>query len=245
MSFKSEIWMNYLKQFKEKTNGVFNIKKNQPLAAVIVEPRQDELLDLVINNFMYFLQKDWSLYIFHGTKNEEYVKEITKNMGDIYLINLKVENLTPEKYNQLLTSEEFYNHFHCEKILIFQTDTLLRKEIPKEFFEYDYVGAPWSKNISGIWGGMVGNGGLSLRKVSKMKQIIKYQKYNPVINEDGYFSYYAKILRFHIPTYDLASKFAIETVFHPDPVGLHKPEMENYFKSKEKEYKNLFFSIGT
>jgi hypothetical protein len=237
MTYKSEIWINYIRQFKSKCQGVFDVKKDQKYAAVIIEPRKDELLDLVLNNFLYFLENQWSLYIFHGTENEEYVKEITQNMGDIYFINLNKPNLSIKEYNALLTSKEFYDHFHCEHILIFQIDTLLRRPITKNYLNYDYVGAPWRLETPGIWKGMVGNGGLSLRNVYKMKNIIDKFKYDFSINEDGYFSYYCKHLNYNIPDFNTASEFSVETVFHPNPIGMHKPHVENFPK---KEYLELF-----
>jgi hypothetical protein len=234
MVFKSEQWMNYLRFFKNKTQGNLNIKFNQPNAAVIVEPREDELLDLVINNFMYFLQEDWSLYIFHGNKNDKFVKNITKNMGEVYLINLNVNNLTTNEYSSLLTSENFYKLIHCNNILIFQMDTLLRKPISKEFMEYDYVGAPWTWEHKGWWRGKVGNGGLSFRKKDKMLKIIQTYKYNGG-NEDGYFSNNSYNLKYNLPDFETASAFSVETVFHPDPIGLHRP-----YVSENKDYDKLF-----
>jgi hypothetical protein len=237
MSYKSEIWMTYLRQFKAKCQGIFHVKKQQKYAAVIIEPRKDEILDLVLNNFLYFLGNQWSLYIFHGTENEDYVKDITKNMGDIYFINLNKDNLSIKEYNELLTSKKFYDHFHCDQILIFQTDTLLRRPIDNKYLKYDYVGAPWRLDTPGIWKGMVGNGGLSLRNVYKMKNIIDIFKYDFSINEDGYFSYYSKFLNYNIPDFNTASEFSVETVFHPNPIGMHKPHIEIFPK---KEYLELF-----
>jgi hypothetical protein len=222
--------MNYLYKFKNKCeNKIWKIKKNQPRAAVIIEPRSDELLELVLMNFMYFLEDDWSLYIFHGTKNENYVKNITKNMGDIYYVNLNVDNLTVYSYNRLLTSNNFYNQIHCDNILIFQIDTLLRKPIPMDLLKYDYVGAPWTPGIPGI-GGMVGNGGLSLRRASTMKKIISEHKYDGV-NEDAYFSRHCKD-KYYPADFETASSFSIETYWHPDPIGIHQPHVQNFPKDE-------------
>lgn len=78
----------------------------------------------------------------------------------------------------------------ADKVLIFQTDTLLLKGDSKgkggilDFIDYDYIGAPWHVTAnagSNIWlrrtqrhGGLregVGNGGLSLRDVPTMLRI--------------------------------------------------------------------------
>lgn len=69
-----------------------------------------------------------------------------------------------------MTNINLYENIPTETFLIFQTDTLINpkyKDLIYEFIDYDYVGAPWISN------GDVGNGGLSLRKKSKMIEIIK------------------------------------------------------------------------
>ena len=38
---------------------------------------------------------------------------------------------------------------------------------------------------------------------------------------------------FHLPSYDIAKTFSIETIYYNDPVGLHKPH-SNIFQ----DYKN-------
>jgi hypothetical protein len=77
-------------------------------------------------------------------------------------------------YNNLLKNINLYEIIPTENFLIFQTDTLINpkyKDLIYEFINYDYVGAPWIIN------NQVGNGGLSLRKKSKMIDIIKNKKY--------------------------------------------------------------------
>jgi hypothetical protein len=219
--------MDYLNKIKnlyiEKN---IKINKNKPYAACIIEPRNDPILELVIYNFMYYLSDNWSLYIFHGTDNEQYVKNITKNMGDIYYHNLNVKNLTIRDYNKLCTSIDFYKQFHCDKILIFQLDTLLRKKIPIEYMQYDYVGAPWKNKI-------VGNGGLSLRDKRAMIDVLSKFPFIYNENEDYYFAKVCLMFNKKIPTFDIACKFSIECVWNDDPIGMHNPHIYN-FPSYEK-----------
>jgi len=227
MCYKSQSWMNYLYKHKE----MFDDKKIQlvtglPNTAVIIEPRNTEMLELVIKNFMYYLHKDWSLMIIHGTDNVELVDEICKSLGEVYLINLNINNLSIQQYNQFCVNQDLYNIIPTENILMFQTDTILRKPIPNQFLEYVYVGAPWKTGLpwSEVTGG-IGNGGLSLRKKSSMLHIIRHYKhpYKGIMNEDIYFSMGCQYLKMNRPSYDLAKTFSVETVFYPDPIGLHKP----------------------
>ncbi len=76
-------------------------------------------------------------------------------------------------YNRLLLSKEFYEAFeHYTYILIYQLDAYVFKDELKDWCArgYDYIGAPWFKDFASnyVKPGLVavGNGGLSLRKIS-------------------------------------------------------------------------------
>jgi hypothetical protein len=84
-------------------------------------------------------------------------------------------------YNRLLKSSGFYDRFtQHDYILIAQLDCLILSNKLEEWMahEWDYLGAPWFKRFSedhavGLW--RVGNGGLSLRKVSSALKILKQE----------------------------------------------------------------------
>src|SRR5258708_2251029 len=77
-----------------------------------------------------------------------------------------------KSYSKLLVTKEFYRAFAgYEYILIYQPDCLVFSSDLEEWCHagWDYIGAPWFKDFGenpaeGLWA--VGNGGLSLRKVS-------------------------------------------------------------------------------
>ncbi|KAG9919241.1 hypothetical protein KCU98_g22520, partial [Aureobasidium melanogenum] len=61
----------------------------------------------------------------------------------------------------------------AEWLLVFQTDSMLcanSEHSLNDWLDYDYVGAPWSLKDKGG-----GNGGLSLRKVSSIIEVLKHQ----------------------------------------------------------------------
>jgi hypothetical protein len=81
--------------------------------------------------------------------------------------------------------------------------------------QYDYVGAPWVSDNK------VGNGGLSLRKKSKMIEIIKSKGYVH-LNEDIYFSSDVdNKIQYNVPDYTIAKLFSVETLFYDRPFGIH------------------------
>jgi hypothetical protein len=223
-------------------------------SAIIIEPRCHPALEFVLNNFTTNLNEDWGFVIFYGNLNYHYVNNIITKIPNynirIKLINLIVDNLTNEMYNNLLKNIYLYNNIPTETFLIFQTDSLINpkyKDIIYDFINYDYVGAPWSFN------GDVGNGGLSLRKKSKMIEILKTKKYyleingelfelnkdtyekNININEDIYFSSLKICLRINVgniiiyndnvslnkPDFETAKRFSCETILSEIHFGIH------------------------
>jgi hypothetical protein len=197
-------------------------KNKQKYTAVIIEPRKHKALKYVLNNFMENLDENWNFIIFHGNNNLEYVNNIinsdlTKYKNRIVLINLNVDNLTAEQYSYLLKQSSFYENIQTETFMIFQTDSGIcvnQKHLIYDFIDYDDVGAPW-------YHGGVGNGGLSIRKKSKMLEIIeKSQVYIEL--EDVFFSYQHNNIKINKPDFEKAKLFSVEQVFSKKSFGFHK-----------------------
>jgi len=191
--------------------------------ALIIEPRKHKALNFVINNFLQNLSDEWGILIFHGNNNFEYVKNIVDNLEEKYknriinLINLNVDNLTADTYSELFFTMSFYDHIPTNTFLVFQTDSIILKENKDNinlFLNFDYVGAPWKH-------GIVGNGGLSLRKKNKMLEILQSKPLEN-INEDAFFSFNIKSsIKYNVPDNIFAQKFSVETVFYDKPFGIH------------------------
>jgi len=214
------------KNIKEYYKDSSNTYTTNLYTAVIVEPRKHKALKFVLNNFLENLSSEWNIIIFHGNQNEQYLKDIIENklsnyISRITLINLNVDNLRISDYNNLLVSRKFYNYIPTEIFLIFQTDTIICNEYKsyiKNYLEYDYVGAPWKhRNLE------IGNGGLSLRRKSKMLEIIDNCPYKDSINEDLYFSQECPEIYRNLPNWEDATHFSVETVYEDKSFGVHKP----------------------
>ena len=185
--------------------------------AVIVEPRKHPAFSYVLQNFATYLPDGWKILIFHGNQNKEFVQNMIADLPPRFLkpIELDVDNLNIAQYNAILMSSAFYKCIPTETMLIFQTDTMiLEPQLLPSFLSYDYVGAPWPS-------GHVGNGGLSLRKKSKMITIT--QTVTPIHeNEDIHLSM-QPVVPLHKPSFEEAKQFAVETVFYEKPFGIHAP----------------------
>ena len=217
-----------------------DVKKKYYFTAVIVEPREHKALKFVLENFLKNLNDLWQILIFHGNKNINYIKNIIdKDLKEyknrILLINLNIDNLDIKGYNHLLTSKNFYEKIPTEIFLIFQTDSMICQENKNniyDFMKYDYVGAPWKNiNISG------GNGGLSLRKKSKMLEFINKCHYKNE-NEDIYFSKGCNNFKLKLPSKEESMDFSSETIESKNPFGIHKSWLYIDNNNMEKKCRN-------
>lgn len=199
--------------------------------AVMIEPRKHAAMEFVLRNFTSNLDRRWNFIIFHGTDNNQWLIDLIDNnfLSDkdrIRLINLGVQNLTYPEYNKLCVTASFIELIPTETFLIFQVDTMIcssERNLIYDFINYDYVGAPWSKeNTNNPGCGKVGNGGLSLRKKSKMLEVIKNVPYKINYHEDTYFCIVNKSIKLNMPSWDEAQLFAMETVYSPKCFGLHQ-----------------------
>lgn len=197
--------------------------------AIILEPRKHKALRFVIKNALENLSDEWNIIVFHGNKNSEYVhtivhKTLSQYKSRISLINLNVDNLSREEYSNLLISNKnFYNNIPSEIFLIFQTDSMIfsrNKNLINDFLKYDYVGAPWPHEPRDN-GHKVGNGGFSLRKKSKMLEIMDKES-NIGLPEDVFFSCTTTVPLYK-PSVDEAKLFAVEHIFSEKTFACHQP----------------------
>ena len=210
--------------------------------AIIIEPRCHEALNFVLGNFLNNLNSFWSIIILYGNANKDFLFKIIKDNYMMYidrikLYNLNIGNLSICDYNKILFDKNFYNLFSTEYFLIFQTDTVICSKYRNyiyNFLKYDYVGAPWDdpeKVFNSKEANQIGNGGLSLRKKSKMLEIIQnipdpgYE-----IHEDTYFSALNKS-NYSKPSFEKAKEFSVETVFNTISFGMHNAW--RYIKEEE------------
>ena len=194
-------------------------KKTYKYSAIMVEPRKHLAYELVLRNFLENLNDDWGFHLFVGPDNEEYVSAIVTRIGDVRVSihNIGIPKLSNIEYSRLFVSPSFYELIPTETFLVFQTDSIVNpqyKHLIHEFLGYDYVGAPWLE----VYPGQVGNGGLSLRKKSKMLEIINKRIWRGVENEDLFFSFYPGL---HKPSASHAATFSVESVYSECSFGLH------------------------
>jgi hypothetical protein len=194
---------------------------------------------------------------------------------DYFFFDESYFNVYPKGYNSLLLTYDFYNQFNTyEFMLIYQPDCwIFRDEL--EYWcnqNYDYIGAPQLfRYPEYLITSSIGNGGLSLRKISTYLKLC--DKYNYLcsdlclknylyLGEDRIFSYiedHGIKANFNIPSFYEASKFSWET--NPDifyqitdkklPFGchaykkiIHKDFWDDFIFYDKKRYSVVTFLFG-
>lgn len=194
--------------------------KHSDKAVVMIEPRCHEDLEYVIRNASFHLENQWSLIIYHGTTNKSFIKEKLHGLSNIRYKSLYTDNLTIAEYNQLLLNKKFWKYFKQKSyktVLILHTDALILKKGINQFIQWNYIGAPWKEgHIQNL---RVGNGGFSIHSVKHtLKAIHNHVNQYENNNEDVFYSTYIN----GIPSAEIASHFASETILNPNSLGLHK-----------------------
>lgn len=209
------------------SKNTFRSMRSAEYTAVIVEPRKHKATEFVLNNFLENLSSDWNIVIFHGKSNKDFMYDIINKMQQsqidrITTVQLEVDNLTIPVYNALFKSPLFYNYIPTEMFLVFQTDSIIlpeNKHMIYDFMDYDYVGAPIRKWTRGTY--LVGNGGLSLRRKSKMLEVIEKGSADKYLTEDVFFVT-NKYIDVNKPSYNEAKNFSTQSEFSNKSFGVHK-----------------------
>ena len=184
--------------------------------AVITETRYISNIGSVIRDHLQFLP-GYDLIIFHGSNNEVLFKGLK---GKRFTVN--INNL--HQYNALMTSTEYWNKLlSYDRVLIFQHESMILRDGIEEFYEWDYVGAPWKFQLHG------GNGGLSLRNPKIMYETLTRIPYNPTLGyEDVYFCNHMKG---NLAPREVCEKFSCETIYKLGTLGYHA--IDNYLNKQQ------------
>ena len=204
--------------------------------ALIVEPRVHVNLVPVITK-MAELYPDWFIYLYHGNLNQSYVTtdpQLTqlREDGKLALFHLHVDDINALTYNALFTTVAFWNTVNARYAFVFQTDAWICEHADLDldaFCQYDYVGSPHS-----VFGVKFLNGGVSLRNVDAMKDMIETCTYNTEsffgkLGEDVFFSRPCNEIkgRYSVPTLKEAAGFSLQQNSFYDsnktPFAVHKP----------------------
>jgi len=182
------------------------------LAATIIETRLEKLRS-AIPAHLEWLPSDTRLYVFSAKEHRETIQRE-------FPCEFIPVTINPQRYfadlNTLMTAETFWTRFREDRVLVFQHDSgILRRGI-EDFYEWDYIGAPFGPAQP-----FVGNGGFSLRNPAAMAHICREFHYSPHLPEDTFFPIGCRMLGYKLATVDAAMKFSCEIHFLLGTFGYH------------------------
>lgn len=200
--------------------------------------------------------KNVTLVSVSSIKIEETIKSLMESsngilFNEIILISDEKPDNLPKKINYKKCKKinsideyshfmlfELYKHIKTDFALVVQYDgyVLRPNKWDDEFFNYDYIGAPWPKNVhfNGEKNIRVGNGGFSLRSKKLLRCMVDNNldftdNGTGFFNEDGVLCNYHRLflekngIKFAPP--DIAAKFSHESNCDEtvdEPFGFHK-----------------------
>ena len=224
--------------------------------ALIVETREHKALPFVLNNVMSILPDEYSLQIFHGTSNYDYILDSVENDKvlngkKIEFTNLGIDSITADDSSlEIMLTTDFWEKVIGETVLYFECDTMLcpnSEHKIQDFEDFDYIGGYWGNEL-GVMNqkyDRVMNGGLSLRKKSFMLDIIK-NKLQPHLESGGNpcEDYFVSEMAVNRPTYEQVLSFSIDNGYmyplnNKAPFGLHAPWGKVKSKGHGKYYDRI------
>lgn len=185
-------------------------------AAVIIETRPFFFLPKVIRNAMFFLGPSWNLHILCSDLSHAYVQASLSGWS-VGITKLRAMRLSTAEYNGILTSASFWQGFTEDRVLVFQSDSILTGPNIEEFIEYDFIGAPCGTLDEQF----VVNGGLSLRSRRLMVDCTSHFRRPDGMPEDVFFTAVLRKLGARMPDVPTAARFAVESLYTEHPVGVH------------------------
>lgn len=247
----------------------------KPLAAIIIEDRPKEDFGLICSQHLQYLPKDIDLFIHTSEETKPVFEKQLKSTGINYrfkslqkdypvpleiryisgLDQLLKDSRMKSLFNMcmLMTSSEFWaQYFDYERVLVFQTDSMIMRPGIEEFFEWDYVGAPCYNFVKDQ---TIQNGGLSLRNPRVMEYISRFYSWKTdlqdlmVVGQYSTASFFAEDIFFclrmikynagKLAPLDVAKSFSVESRFELGTLGYHRIEpymSENEAKKIKKQY---------
>jgi mannosyltransferase OCH1-like enzyme len=218
-----------LNEFNKKSKNI----------AIMLESRIFPNTEFILRQFSKYLPTDFTVRLYITLDvlvDYNFIVNKLNNNIEVELLNYKLESV--KDYNNIMLDVVFWKSLRkYDKVLIFQSDTMIYKNNINDFLIYDYIGAPWNK-VKNISNG-VGNGGLSIRTIEAMidclenyDDIIIPETYNPyeiIVKfdnkhpEDVFYSYGMTQLGYNVADIETASKFSIENyMFNEDVMGSHQ-----------------------
>ena len=199
-----------------------------PYIAMIIDNRKTSQLVTAVLNILEHIPSDWKIQIFTLDEHWPFYQRsslasfIRTNRIFMTPIDFSHRDLPDQDFiNLYLTSPSLWHRVRGEKVLFFQTDSVICSNSSyklTDFLHYDFIGAPRQK-------GGCSNGGFSIRTRSKTLSLLESSRGEfPLhgLNEDDCFSTNLRQFGGFVAPIRIAKTFAMESIYHPRAFAVHK-----------------------
>lgn len=203
---------------------------NASKVAVLIEGRPIPHLVPQLLHMISVVPPDWRFVFFGSNKSvisvsRSFATQYQEANGklDLVVVPKPWSIESKEDVYRLLTDIRFYDEFlpKVEWMLKFESDSIMcarSDDSLNDWLHYSWAGAPRTSTDE-----FAGNGGLSLRRISAVRQILNFQsRFNDSEPEDEWFGKRITAM----PGAKVASgeeedHFSVESVWHENPMGFH------------------------
>ncbi|KAJ6258442.1 hypothetical protein Dda_6482 [Drechslerella dactyloides] len=204
---------------------------NHTKVALLIEDRPLGQLAPLTIHMINVIPPDW-VFRFYGSQasidhlNHSLPIQMWERLGKLSM-HLVPSNLTlhgQQELSRTFTDLWFYETMlaPAEYLLVFQTDSIMCANSGKnlnDWLHYDWVGAPWVKNAKSG-----GNGGLSLRRVRPIIELLKKESRpdgHPELEDLWLCNRLAKMPGVNMANGSMEAHFSVEAVWEDKPMGYH------------------------
>ncbi|KAK6067870.1 hypothetical protein SCUP234_09386 [Seiridium cupressi] len=205
------------------------LKYNTSKVALLIEPRPLPHLVPQILHMITVVPSDWR-FVFIGSNKSvisvgrSYATKHQQAMGklDLMVLPQPWEIDSKENIHRILTDVRFYDEFlpGVEWLLKYEYDSILcanSESSLNDWLHWDWAGAPRTTDDR-----FSGNGGLSLRRVSTIKRVLKFQeRLNDTTAEDEWFGTRVWVLPGAKVASGTEGQLAVEDTYIPNAMGFH------------------------
>ncbi|PQE11509.1 hypothetical protein CJF31_00011068 [Rutstroemia sp. NJR-2017a BVV2] len=198
--------------------------------AFMVETRSLPHLPLQLSHMASIIPPEWTFKFMGSNASIDYLLSFPHLRDLAASKKLTLLGLPPrwsvssrESISQMFTDPALYELLApAEHLLVFQPDSIFCTKSRKtlnDFLKYDWVGAPWSATSK--YGG---NGGLSLRRVSSILQVLKKEArtaHHGELEDLWLSNRLAKLQGATMANATVSKSFSVESQWDEAPLGFH------------------------
>ena len=131
---------------KNHEKQVYAVDPNKCI--LIIDDRPSYQVRFTVLNTLLMTNFRYKCLLYTTASEADSMHSLVADVSDfVEIVDLSrfgVDDISQSSYNQIVKSSAFWSSISSSSVLLVQSDSLLIEPLPDYFFEFDYIGAPWS-----------------------------------------------------------------------------------------------------